>query len=563
MLTPEHVADLRRSGLNDETIAAVGFRSLAAHEVRGILDYPTAGTGMAIPYPGCIFSDGQPYLRVRLDHPLQSNNGHSIRYLTRRGERNRLYLPPNLPKDAASNPAVSLTITEGEKKGLAACQAGIPCIALSGVWSWRTRFDGRSFPLPDLCNIHWWGRQVHIVFDSDLVQNESVRAAEESLARELISRGAKVRRLRLPSRSNGEKVGLDDFLLTHTKEEFANLPVAEPLATSQAGRTIEYVRFATEEPGPIRWIVEPLFPQETINILSGDSGAGKSWLALELSQAVASGRPWLGHFPVTQGPVLYFDEESVESLLHQRIWQLRQCDPELPSDLPIRFRLDTGLLVDQSDGIALLRADLEELAPALLVIDSFRGCYSGDENDSAQVRVAFRNLKHLATEFGCAILVLHHTRKLSQVSNSASQMLRGSTDLRGAIDTHLFLRARQPGSLLIEHEKSRWVPSIETFGVEFVAGEEGGLSICYVAEADPEGDKLEEAKFAILGWLGEGSGPVDRPTILARAKAQGISRRTTERALGELEDSKQISRAGKRGHRVLYQRTGNVDLALL
>ncbi len=563
MLTPEHVADLRRSGLSDETIAAAGFRSLGAHEVRRLLDYPTACAGMAIPYPGCIFGDGSRYVRVRLDHPLQSNNGHSIRYLTRRGERNRLYLPPNLAKGTASNSAIPLTITEGEKKSLAACQAGIPCIGLSGVWSWRTKFDGRSFPLPDLCNIHWWGRQVSIVFDSDLIENESVRAAEETLARELTSRGAQVRRVRLPSGLNGEKVGLDDFLLTHSREDFASLPVAEPLATSEVGRTVEYIRFATKEPGPIRWIVEPLFPQETVNILSGDSGAGKSWLALELSHAVASGRPWLGHFPVTQGPVLYFDEESVESLLHQRIWQLRQCDPELPSELPIRFRLDTGLLVDQPDGNALLRADLEELAPALLVIDSFRGCFAGDENNSAEVRVALRNLKHLATDFGCAVLVLHHTRKLSQVSNAASQMVRGSTDLRGAVDTHLFLRVRQPGSLFVEHEKSRWVPSIETFGVEFVAGEEGGLSICYVDELPPDGDKLQEAKLSILGWLGEEGKPVDRPTLLARAKAQRISERTAQRALGELETAKQIVRVGKRGRKVLFGRTGNVDLALL
>jgi hypothetical protein len=56
---------------------------------------------------------------------------------------------------------------------------------------------------------------------------------------------------------------------------------------------------------------------------------------------------------------------------------------------------------------------------------------------------------------------------------------------------------------------------------------------------------------------------VDRPSLLARVKSQGISTRTAERAIAEMEESHQIARAGKQGRRVLYERSGNVDLALL
>jgi putative DNA primase/helicase len=142
-LTQHHLADLRRSGLTDETIAAAGLYSLSAAEAQALLERDDVGPGMAIPYAGCTFRTGTPYVRVRLDVPLLIR-GHPARYLTKRGERNRLYVPPMVSLSILSDPTIPLVVTEGEKKALKACQEGILCIALAGVWCWKTRVpDGR------------------------------------------------------------------------------------------------------------------------------------------------------------------------------------------------------------------------------------------------------------------------------------------------------------------------------------------------------------------------------------------------------------------------------------
>ncbi len=47
-----------------------------------------------------------------------------------------------------------------------------------------------------------------------------MRAAQGALADELSARGAQVRIPKLPTGPSGQKVGLDDYLLAHTKEEF-------------------------------------------------------------------------------------------------------------------------------------------------------------------------------------------------------------------------------------------------------------------------------------------------------------------------------------------------------
>ena len=227
-LAAHHLADLRRSGLSDETIVAAGFYSISAEEVAALLGRDDAGSGMAIPYPNCTFSNGTPYVRVRLDVPLVID-GHSVRYLTKKGERNRLYVPSILPGSVLADPSIPLVITEGEKKALKACQEGIRCVGLAGVWCWKTKIDGRSVPLPDLDLVVWPGRLVVIAFDSDSQTKPSVRTAQSRLAKELSARGARVHIVELPSDPDSEKVGLDDYLVAHSRVEFEALVEAAPL----------------------------------------------------------------------------------------------------------------------------------------------------------------------------------------------------------------------------------------------------------------------------------------------------------------------------------------------
>src|SRR5262245_23234820 len=97
-----------------------------------------------------------PYARVKLDTPGPAGK----RYRSPSGKPNRLYIPALLLPEILADPDVGLWITEGEKKSLAACQAGLPCIAVAGVWSWRTKRTPKgseTVPVPDLDHITWTG----------------------------------------------------------------------------------------------------------------------------------------------------------------------------------------------------------------------------------------------------------------------------------------------------------------------------------------------------------------------------------------------------------------------
>jgi hypothetical protein len=98
-----------------------------------------------------------------------------------------------------------LLITEGEKKALAllaycrATKSDYLPVALPGVWNFRgvvgkvtaddgSRQDVRGV-IPDLDRVNWRGRQVLIIFDSNVNVNPSVNAARQQLTRILMRRG--------------------------------------------------------------------------------------------------------------------------------------------------------------------------------------------------------------------------------------------------------------------------------------------------------------------------------------------------------------------------------------
>jgi hypothetical protein len=55
----------------------------------------------------------------------------------------------------------------------------------------------------------------------------------------------------------------------------------------------------------ISWMIPQLIPHQTVTMLGGMRGIGKSWVMLDLALEACRGGKWLGTFDVTKGPVIY------------------------------------------------------------------------------------------------------------------------------------------------------------------------------------------------------------------------------------------------------------------
>ena len=138
---------------------------------------------------------------------------------------NHIYLDPARKdwRELLADPTRPLVITEGEVKAMCATEHGIACLAVGGVWSWRTKVNGRGVPLPEFDQVAWSGRLVLLAWDSDTDQKPDVLAALRALTLELTTRGAKVERIKIPPADGGGKVGLDDYLVAHGAKAFEGL----------------------------------------------------------------------------------------------------------------------------------------------------------------------------------------------------------------------------------------------------------------------------------------------------------------------------------------------------
>lgn len=135
---PDVLADLANSGILP---SHMNIRPLTSAEIAAVGPPANVGYGLegyVIPY---FDLKGQllPYYRVKFLGNVKP------KYKAVRNQENHIYFPPGLPKLLARPECDYLIITEGEKKAACAVAHGFPCIALSGVDSWRVR----TISIPD------------------------------------------------------------------------------------------------------------------------------------------------------------------------------------------------------------------------------------------------------------------------------------------------------------------------------------------------------------------------------------------------------------------------------
>jgi hypothetical protein len=195
-LASNHLADLRASGLTDETIAATRCRTVQGAEVNKVLNWGGGAEKLGqclyflyLNRTGCPIGFG----RVKPDRPRQEQRADGsircIKYEQPRGVGLRIYVPP-MVWPLMADPSLPLLVTEGEKKALAAAQLDFAIVGLSGVDCWSKprpkgpddRGRGTRELLDDWQAIALRGRVVYVLFDAERPgsTNDAVRAAESA-----------------------------------------------------------------------------------------------------------------------------------------------------------------------------------------------------------------------------------------------------------------------------------------------------------------------------------------------------------------------------------------------
>jgi len=169
-------------------------------------------------------------------------------------------------------------------------------------------------------------------------------------------------------------------------------------------RRLDVSQMVRENPPPVPWVIERLVVRGALTVLNGREGEGKSLLAMALAAGVAHGENQAG-LTCHAGRVLIVDTENGQYETHRRVHALG-----LPGSVEM-YEPDDGKRFDLRTDLKDLDRLLHKHKPDLLVLDSFRTLWGGEENDSGEVAKVLDPLRNLVRKHKAGTILLHHSGK--------------------------------------------------------------------------------------------------------------------------------------------------------
>ena len=186
---------------------------------------------------------------------------------------------------------------------------------------------------------------------------------------------------------------------------------------------------------PTKWIVEGLIP-EGLTILVAASKVGKSWMVMQLANAIIEKKAFLDR-PTNNSAVLYYALEDSDKRFKSRmnkVWHNKKPSYGYYYKLTANT-LDTGLIKNLTE-IVKKNKDIK-----VIVFDTFqkiRGSNLKSESAYAHDYREMGILKQFCDRYGVSIILIHHTRKMLD-QNDVFNMTSGSTAIMGASDTSIII----------------------------------------------------------------------------------------------------------------------------
>ena len=180
------------------------------------------------------------------------------------------------------------------------------------------------------------------------------------------------------------------------------------------------------------WLVKGYLSLDTLAVLFGDPGCGKSFLAIDIACHVATGRPWRG-CAVKAGKVLYIAGEGRNGLSRRfKAWFERHGEP--PRNIQV---CTSPIALTDPASVAALVAEIQAMPepPVLIVVDTVnRNFGPGDENATSDMSAAVAGLDAIRNATGAAMLAAHHSGHGDKSRGRGSSVLRASVDVEYAVE---------------------------------------------------------------------------------------------------------------------------------
>lgn len=277
------------------------------------------------------------------------------------------------------------------------------------------------------------------------------------------------------------------------------------------------------------YMIDGLITKDSIGVVFGPPGSGKSFVMASMAMCVADGRPWLGR-PVQGGPVVYMTggegrpgwKARIQALKrHYGIDRTRYGFHMIPHSMDLRDPVAIDVLI----------RELERIRPAWIIVDTLvRHMPGGDDNSSRDVGQVLENCNRIKEATGASVAIVHHPTK------SDEEEERGSSALRGFVDYSICVkRYIGTGNILLKSIKDKYAENFQPFRVMLQTVELPGGPTPVVVEADPvqslDGPALNEKQKLFYDALKDYPGSTIGEIIASSGLPRGTAYRIRDQLL--------------------------------
>lgn len=187
----------------------------------------------------------------------------------------------------------------------------------------------------------------------------------------------------------------------------------------------------SEDEPPLKWMIEGLWTDRARGFIAGHPGTGKTWIALDMLLAVATGGMCLAKYKAAYAaPCLIVEEEASRHNLQRRIHALARARGLVPSDLKNIYHITRQMFqmpAHKEEIIDIVRSK----GIKFVVFDSLREVHGAKENSSDDMVPILKAFGELSNVGDCAVLLIHHLSKASDANSGKPifERMRGTGSL--------------------------------------------------------------------------------------------------------------------------------------
>ena len=344
-------------------------------------------------------------------------------------------------------------IAEGEKAVDALCSLGVTATTShAGAGGWNSDlnqyFAGANVVVVPDNDTAGWSYATKIV-ESLLPVVKSIRVTDLGLetlkadAYEFVHQLGGTKEALADKAKNSKVLGHEDVILipkrlrepvpdpflTHTNEPKEDQPNSRKKLLVESWDSIK------DE--PVEWLVDSIIPKRSFVALYAPPASYKSFISLDLAEAIATGRDWMGYRIPKKGAVLYICGEGHGGMgARVKACKIQNKSPDGANLYIIRAQLNLRSspedFAELLDAINDLIAEIDEPLE-IIILDTLMRMSGGgfNENSSEDMGAFITQAGKLQEIFECALMVIHHSGK------DVTKGLRGHSSLLGAVDTEL------------------------------------------------------------------------------------------------------------------------------